>query len=86
MTTETKNIISQIRNAKNREFCITEDFEDRTFLDAFIDVTTPPEDLPPRQTDHGFLARIRDGHQIREYFRKAVNKEKQRQAGHTPSE
>ncbi len=66
----------------HREFCVPEDFRDRTFLDAFDDAFTSPEDLPLHQTDYGFLARIRDGHRIREYFRKAVDIEKQEQKRH----
>lgn len=66
-----------------REFCVPEDFRDRTFLDAFVDAFTSPEDLPLHRTDYGFMARIRDGHRISEDFRKAVNQQKQKQNGRT---
>ena len=79
MTTKTRDPIS----THIREFCVPEDFRDRTFFDAFADAFTPPEDLPLHQTDYGFLARIRDGHRIREDFRKAVNLEKQKQKSRT---
>lgn len=45
---------------------------DETFLDAFIDAFTPPDDLMLTQPDNGFMARIRDGHRIGAYFRDAV--------------
>ena len=55
-----------------RNFSTPEDLRDETFLDAFSDAFTPPDELTLAQPDNGFMARIRDGHRIREYFRKAV--------------
>ena len=50
-----------------------------TFFDAFADVFTPPEDLPLYQPDHSIPGHIQDAQRIREYFRKAVGAEKQKQ-------
>ena len=55
-----------------RNFSTPEDLRDETFLDALSDAFTPPEDLMLMQPDNGFMARIRDGHRIGEYYRKAV--------------
>ena len=55
-----------------REFDTPDDLRDKTFLDAFDDVFTPPEDLTLLRPDYGFMARVRDGRHIREYFHKAV--------------
>jgi len=55
-----------------REFDTPDDLSDKTFLDALDDVFTPPEDLTLLRPDYGFMARVRDGRHIREYFRKAV--------------
>ena len=55
-----------------RNFSTPEDLRDETFLDAFIDAFTPPDDLMLTQPDNGFMARIRDGHRIGAYFREAV--------------
>ena len=66
----------------NREFHTPQDFRDRTFLDAFADAFTAPEDLPLHRPDYGFMARIRDAHRIREYFRKAVAHEEEIQNNH----
>lgn len=69
----------------SREFSVPDDFRERTFFDAFADAFTPPEDLPLHQTDYGFMARIRDGHRIREDFHKAVNLQKQKQTSRAPT-
>ena len=53
-----------------------------TFFDAFADVFTPPEDLSLYQPDHSIPGHIRDARCIREYFRKAVGAEKQKQKNH----
>ena len=55
-----------------RDFDTPEDLRDRTFLDAFVDVFTPPEHLKLCRPDYGYMARIRDGQRIREDFRKAL--------------
>ncbi len=55
-----------------REFDTPEDLKDLTFLDAFADVFTHPEDLELRRPDYGFMARVRDADRIREDFRKAI--------------
>ena len=55
-----------------REFDTPDDLRDKTLLDALDDVFTPPEDLTLLRPDYGFMARVRDGRHIREYFRKAV--------------
>ena len=55
-----------------RNFGTPEDLRDETFLDAFIDGFTSPDDLMLMQPDNGFMARIRDGHRIGAYFREAV--------------
>lgn len=55
-----------------KEFDSLDDVRGRTFSDVFADVFTPPECLPPVRPDYGFMARVRDGLHIREYFRKAI--------------
>ena len=55
-----------------RNFSTPEDLRDETFLDAFSDAFTPPDELMLMQPDNGFMARVRDGHRIRDYFRTAV--------------
>lgn len=55
-----------------RNFSTPEDLRDETFLDAFTDAFTPPDDLILMQPDNGFMARIRDGRRIGADFRKAV--------------
>lgn len=55
-----------------RNFSTPEDLRDETFLDAFSDAFTPPDELILMQPDNGFMARIRDGHRIGEYFNEAV--------------
>ena len=55
-----------------RNFSTLEDLRDETFLDVFADVFSPPDDLVLMQPDNGFMARIRDGRRIGEYFGKAV--------------
>ena len=60
-----------LRGPQLRNFSTPEDLRDETLLDALSDAFTPPEDLVLAQPDNGFMARIRDGHRIREYFRKA---------------
>ncbi len=71
MATKTKKLFLP----NTREFCTPEDFRDRTFVDAFADVFTPPEDLTLHQADNAFMARIRAGTRIRKYFDKAVDQE-----------
>lgn len=44
----------------------------RTFLDAFADVFTPPEALILRRPEYGFVARVRDMHRIGADCRKAA--------------
>ncbi|MGR3913779.1 MAG: hypothetical protein OD918_04520 [Gammaproteobacteria bacterium] len=70
-----RSIADEILAARNREFCVPEDFRDRTLFDALADVFTPPEDLELHKPDCGWLAQIRDGHRIREDFRKAFARE-----------
>ena len=55
-----------------RNFDTPDDLGDETFLDAFADAFTSPDDLVLMQPDNGFMARIRDGHRIGADFRKAV--------------
>ena len=55
-----------------KEFDTLDDVHDRTFFDAFADAFTPPEYLQPVRPDYGFMARVRDGLHIQEYFRKAI--------------
>lgn len=55
-----------------RNFTTPEDLRDETFLDAFSDAFTSPDELTLAQPDNGFMAHIRDGHRIREYFRTAL--------------
>ena len=55
-----------------RNFSTPEDLRDETFLDAFTDAFTPPDDLALMQPDNGFMARTRDGRRIGADFRKAV--------------
>ena len=55
-----------------RNFNTPEDLRDETFLDAFADAFTPPDDLVLMQPDNGFMARIRDGQRIGADLRKAV--------------
>lgn len=55
-----------------RNFSTPEDLRDETFLDAFADAFTPPDELMLMQPDNGYMARIRDGHRIGAYFREAV--------------
>jgi len=66
---------SGILSARDRKFCVPEDFRDRTFADALADVFTSPEDLDLHRPDCGWLAQIRDGRRIREDFRKAFARE-----------
>ena len=63
----------------HQDFRVLEDIPHRTFFDAFADVFTPPEDLPLYQPDHSIPGHIQDAQRIREYFRKAVGAEKQKQ-------
>lgn len=55
-----------------RNFDTPEDLQDETFLDAFADAFTPPDDLVLMQPDNGFMARIRDGLRIGADSRRAV--------------
>lgn len=55
-----------------RNFDTPEDLRDETFLDAFADAFTPPDELALMQPDNGFMARIRDGRRIGADVRKAV--------------
>ena len=58
-----------------RNFSTPEDLRDETCLDALSDAFTPPDDLMLMQPpDNGFMARIRDGRRIGEYYREAVAK------------
>ena len=67
------------------EFHTPEDFRERTFFDAFADAFTWPEDLPLHQPDSIPMGRIRDAQHIREYFRKAVAVEEDRNS-HTTTD
>ena len=55
-----------------RNFSTPEDLRDETFVDALSDAFTPPDNLMLMQPDNGFMARIRDGRRIGEYYRQAV--------------
>lgn len=56
----------------SREFDTPEDLGNKNLWDALDDVFTTPEDLSLVRPDYGFMARVRDGHRIREYFRKSL--------------
>lgn len=61
-----------LRSPQLKNFSTLEDLRDETFSDAFVDAFTLPDDLVLTQPDNGFMARIRDGHRIKAYFREAV--------------
>lgn len=68
-----------------REFHTPDDFGDRTLFDAFVDVFSHPEDLPRYQPESRLMGRFRAANNIRRYFEKAVNAEKERQREIDPS-
>ncbi len=70
--TRNKRITLQRNSQHQREFDTPDDLGDKTLWDAFNDVHIHPEDLTLLRPDYGFMARVRDGHRIRDYFRKAV--------------
>ena len=55
-----------------KEFNTPEDRADATFLDAFVDISSPPDALVLMRPDYGFMARVRDGHRIGGYMRRAA--------------
>ncbi len=55
-----------------RQFDIPEDLRGVSFLDALVDAFTPPGRLRLYRPDCGWLARVRDAHRIRDYYRKAL--------------
>ena len=72
MDTRNKRITVQRAIQHLREFDTPDDLGDKTLWDAFNDVHTHPADLTLLRPDYGFMARVRDEHRIRDYFRKAM--------------
>ena len=70
--TKNKRLTVQRTIQRVREFDTPDDLGDKTLWDTFNDVHTHPEDLTLLRPDYGFMARVRDGHRIRDYFRKAL--------------
>lgn len=51
---------------------VTKGVGSQTFLDAFTDVFTPPEDLPLHRAEWGYEARVGDAMRIRHDIENAV--------------
>lgn len=68
----TKSAKKNLQRSRRAEFDTPETVAYGTVLQAYAELCTPLEDMELRRPDFGYMARVRDGMRIRDYFRKAI--------------